>query len=360
MRLFVLGPDLDLPQPVWMNIFWPQYNAVAECIPTTFLGLPNGAAPSGRLPYWLWLQRKKHGIGSYLRQRVVENLDHAGPNVLMVWAHNSSDINLTRLLNAVWDQFDHTVLNVVDTVQPDHVPNGDLAKFDLITCFCGDLAAAFENATGVRSRYFPSHTDVLNFHSISEFRPIDLIVVGRRDKAVHAPLHRYFNAPEQRRIFIDFVTRTQMDTTAEEEFRLLMNTYARSKAAFCYEPSAIDRFKGRSPLTARWIHAWAAGCTVFGSKPQGRGVESQTNWSEATIELPSSVSAAIETVEKVLDDGPGLARRGRRNLTEALRRHDTRRRLQDLLGELGIPLPEALQSGLKSIEERAQAVESES
>ena len=359
MRLFVLGPDLSEPQPVWMNIFWPHYNAMAESIPTTFLGVPTDDRLRRRMTQWFSLRTKHRSLGPDLRQRVIENLDPAGPNVLFVWALNPADVKLAKLLEPVWSEFDHTVLNVVENLQPGHLPSEDFVKFDLITCFCGDLSQEYGREEGLRSLYFPPHTDVLNFHSISAFRPIDLIIVGRRDEAMHVPLHRHFNSPDRERIFIDFVTRTKSRTTVEEEFRLLMSTYARSKAAFCYEPSGIERFKGRSPLTGRWVHAWAAGCTVFGSTPKGRGVESQMDWPEATIDLPSDADEAIGLVERVLNDETELARRRRRNVVEALARHDTRHRLRDLLTHLDISIPDSLQNGLEALQHRANAVKAE-
>jgi hypothetical protein len=357
VRLFVLGPDLSEHQPVWLNIFWPHYSVMAASLPTTFLGWPPDTTPGGRIAGHLRWQRTRRARAPALCRTVRDTLDPAGPNLLIAWALNARHARFARLLDDVWTVFDHTILNVVDTLQPDHLPRRDLERFDLVTSFCGDLADAHAAEAGVEALHVPPHTDVLGFHSARAFRPVDLIVVGRRDKRLHAPLHAYFNAPGRDRIFLDFVTRTQMQTAAEEEFRLLMATYGRSKAAFCHEPSGMARFRGRSPLTGRWVHAWAAGCTVFGATPTGRGVASLTDWPEATIDLPAEPGEAIARIERILDDAPGLERRRRRNVVEALRRHDTRLRLRDLLGHLGITPPDPLRAGLDALEARARAIE---
>ena len=356
MRLFVFGPDLSIPQWVWMNIFWPHYQALSQCVPTTFLPMPVESYRAG------WVRRK---IDNFQLQRantpallkvVREDFDASGPNILLVYALNSRHADFASMLDGVWDKFDFRILNVVDTLQPNHLASGGFSRFDLILSSCADIAEDFRRETQVTSMYFPPHCDVLAYHSLREIRPLDLILVGRRDAERHAPLHRYFNAPERDRIFLDFVTRTQSTPLPEVEFELLMATYSRSKAAFCYEPSASDRFIRRSPLTGRWIHAWASGCTVLGKAPLSQSAAEQMDWPEATIDLPEEPGAAIEAVEAVISDLPSLARRRRRNVFEAMSRHDTRLRLGMLLKTLDLPAPETLVDQLDRLERAVREI----
>ena len=340
-----------------MNIFWPIYAAMESSFPTTILGTVDPDFPKKRLSRKLAALRLRTSVGPSCQQRVLEQLDPSGPNVLWVFALGSRDLIYANLLEPIWSKFDYTVLNVVDTLQPDNLKPDDVNKFDLVTCFCGDLTKDFDRISDVPSIFFPAHSDILNAHSASSYRPLDLIVVGRRDRKLLAPIHKYFNAPERERVFIDLLTRTQMDHGAEDQFQILSGTYAKSKAAFCFEPSNVGRFQGYSPLTSRWIHAWAAGCSVIGSRPTGTGVAQQMDWPEATLELPSDPDAAIEFIERLLADEAGLAKRRNRNVAEALRRHDTRHRFRDVLSYLDIPIPPLLQQGLAELEARADALD---
>jgi hypothetical protein len=210
-----------------MSIFWPHYQAYSQSVPTTFLPMPTPIDHRGVI------RRRLNRVASWRTttpeqvRRVREQLDERGPNILLVYALNSRNVEDSRLLDPVWELFDVRLLNLVDTVQPDHLPKGSVSRFDMILSFCPDLAAQFQRETGVQSVHYPPHCDVLAYHSIRENRPIDLILVGRRDPVRHAPLHRYFNAPERDRLFLDFVTRTQATPLAEEEFGLLMATYSR-------------------------------------------------------------------------------------------------------------------------------------
>lgn len=342
MKLFVYGPDLWSPQPVWMNIFWPHYRVMAQALPTAFLPMPPSERTRGRIGGKIASFAARHRRDRDLQARIRRELAATGPNILLVYALGAGDVQKTYLLGDVWDAFDHRVLLVVDTLQPDHLPDGALSRFDLVLSYCAETAEDFTRASGVPSMFFPPHGDVLGYHCLSGYRPIDLLLVGRRDARRHTPIHRHFNSPGLERFSLDFVTRTQTTPLPQEEFGLLMSTYGRSKAAFCFEPSDIPRFRGRSPLTGRWLHAWTAGCTVLGKAPTGPGTAEQMDWPDAAIDLPDEEQAAIDAIEAILGDEKRLEQRRRRNVFEALRRHDTRRRLKTLLGELDVPLPDTL------------------
>lgn len=351
MKLFILSDELSGSGPVWMNIFWPHYTAYSDCMPTVLMDTPYQTAASGRVNFFLQNRKEYRDHSSRLCDMVRREKDPNGPNILVVWALNIRDIVRSRLLDDVWDEFDHTVLWVLDTVNPKHAKIDHLTRFDVITSICGDIAKDFEAVTKRSVLYMPPHTDVLKFGTTNDYRPLDMLVIGRRLSALYDPIHIHFNAPEQNRISADLMTRTiNFSASAKEECQILMGAYARSKIAFCFEPSnSHSRFRGYSPITERWPHAWASGCTVVGKRPTGQGVSKQMEWDEATLELPDDPEDAIAFVEDILQDEDGLQRRRRVNFAEAARRHDSRHRLHKLLTELDLPLPEGLIKGLTQL-----------
>ncbi len=357
MKLFLYFHDLSGTGPVWLNVFWGHFQAFSDSVAVEHLIAPApkpGARKSvaGRVSRY----RQERGHGPKLCQQVRRALDPNGPNVLIVYALNGDDIRRSELLDPVWTAFDHTVLSVTDACFPDETKPASLSRFDRIVCFCKDMADQFEAASGVRSLYWPAHTDVLNYHSTGSFRPIDLILVGRRDRAVVSPLHAHFNAPGRDRLFLDFVTRTQEIPTVRDEFRLLMSTYQKASVSLCFEASDRARYRGCSPLMGRWVHGWASGCTILGRRPVGTEALAQMDWPDSALDLPERPEDAIAFVEEVLSDPEGLARRRRRNVIEALRRHDTRYRLRDLLTDLRLDLPDPLCAGLDALANRANEV----
>ena len=355
MKLFILSDELSGNGPVWMNIFWPHYTAYSDSVPTTLMSTPRRQPKEGRLRMrWDdWHERRNHG--DRLCDLVRRERDPGGPNVLLVWALNMRDIKRVRLLEPVWDMFDVKVLWVLDTVHPDDTRLELIRRFDLIASICGDIGQDFEAATGIPAIYMPPHTDVLRYGSVDDYRPLDLLVVGRRESEIYSPVHFHFNEHKRRRLSIDLVTRTgNFSGTAEQECQLLMGAYSRTKISFCFEPSGSHpRFRGYSPLTERWPHSWASGCTVVGTRPTGLGVAEQMDWPEATIEIPRSPDDAIAVIDALLDDTAALRRRRLRNVAEAARRHDSRHRLHTLLGKLDLPVPEELAVGLTRLETMA-------
>ena len=361
MTVLFYSNDLSGTGPVWFNPTWAHLSALKDSVDLSVLAMPPrstqgafGFAPrvvrkvKGRL--------KKPGE-SALCEQVLQDSDDHGANILLHYALSANDVKAYAALMPVSDKFTHQILYIKDTLQPHHLSTAEISHYDLIACNCIDLARSFQLMHGVQTLYWPSHTDVLNFHSTNDYRPIDLLVVGRRDESLHTPIHRHFNDPTRDRIFLDFVTKTQGDISIEHQFQLLMTTHARSTAAFCFEPSDRERFSGRSPFLARWVHAWAAGCTVFGTRPIGAGAADQMNWDESMFDLPIDPQDAIHVIEATLNDPIALRVRRKRNVIEALRRHDTRNRLRALFLALGLELPEKLEIELSRLSRKVTEME---
>ena len=356
MKIFYVFDDFYSEGPVWLNVLWPQYKALTEVVDTVYIPKPAKERNTSRLARLLSRSPVISRSNRELHEHIINNLDPVGPNVLLVLALRYQDIDWVRRLHPIWSAFTHTVLCLTDVFESRFMSPGVVQKFDLVTSYCEDLRGELTKTFNVPTLFLPSHTDVLNYHSAQSYRPIDLLLVGRRDKYLHPGLHQHFNARNRNRVFLDFVTRTQTPITVQNEFELLMATYSRSAAAFCYESSGMPRFLGRSPMTGRWVHAWASGCTVFGGKPRGLGVEKLVNWPESVIELPSQLSDAIEIIEETLANEQGLLERRYRNVTEALLRHDSRYRYRDILTALSLPLPSKMLDAIGLLEEKAQQI----
>lgn len=349
MKAFFLSDDLTGQGPVWLNILWPLRQVFAESFETTDLAIP---PPLPGQNHWIRRARDRRLAASRRHhwQEQVRRVTGEEETLLFVVGASPRNVEWSRLLAPVWDGFSHKALHICEALPPGSLDRAWLEKFDLVTCFCGDLTRDYADATSRPVLFWPAHVDSLRYHSTGAHRPVDMIVVGRRHSEMHLPLHRHFNRVGGDRIYLDFVTRTQGPRPCAEEFELLMATYRKSAAAFCYDASGLPRFEGRSPLTARWLQAWAAGCTVFGRAPTGRGVAELTDWPEAMIELEDDPALAIEQVETILSDSAGMAERRWRNVLETVRRHDTRARLALLLDALGAAHPPGLQRGLEAVD----------
>ncbi|MEM9795356.1 MAG: hypothetical protein AAF919_02640 [Pseudomonadota bacterium] len=311
-------------------------------------------------PSWLRPLRRRRAqrdIGAGLAAGMAPSRDAQALFFAIALTPNMVSI-AAETIRARGDTGSHKVLYIDENIEPDDVAAEHWGHFDHIVCFCADLAAQIAEATGVPTSYWPPHLDLLRFHSTDTYRPIDLICFGRSRTDILFEMQRRFLDPTRSALCMDFVTRTQPDRTqpAEAEFRLLFDTLRKSRASLCFPPDDVPRFKGRSPLLARWLYAWAAGCAVFGTRPRSVGAQPHMDWREATVTLPEDVDAAGDLIDAALADGPTLRRHGLINASEALSRHDTRQRLQALFATLDLTFPVALQAELAQLSELAKSV----
>ena len=334
MRWIHLSLNTKVPTHAWGVLAWSERDVLRRCVELVPLTNPMGESShiNHRIRGWRARRRASAALCGAIRG----SLSADGPNVLEIQVASRVDLACMLLLEPVWDLFSRRIANIIDAIHFDGRGDGVLQRFDRVYCFCEDNGRALESSSGVPVHVRRSCINALDFHWVGDARPIDMIVVGRRHWDVHGSLSAHYNAPENGRLYLDFSTRPQAASTPESEWRLLMSTYARSRVAMCFEPSNIGRFHGRSPLTSRWLQAWAAGCTVVGRRPTGRGVAGSIDWPESTLEIPPDSIEWIPFLEEILNDQEGLDRRRRRNVLEALRRFDTRTRLAEVLADLGL------------------------
>ncbi|MEM9429845.1 MAG: hypothetical protein AAGA32_10150 [Pseudomonadota bacterium] len=357
LRVTVFFHALEGTGPLWRNGFWPLVNLVSEFGPMHLIEAPWQSTVAARTP----VQRVRRRIDLRRHARALEAdvpPETEPQDLFFAVALNEQMARLAaHTVSAMAGRVRHRVLSIFENVEAESVPVESWRCFDRITCFCPDLARQIEAWSGVRTLYWPPHLDTLRFQSLSAFRPVDLVTVGRGRTDVLFEMQRRSQGAE--RFCLDFVTRTQSNRaqSAEAEFRLLFDALAKSKTTLCFAPHDEPRFNGRSPLLARWVYAWAAGCVVFGTLPRGTGTAAEMDWEGAMVELPAEVGAAADLIEARLDDPDALRRQGRLNAEEAQRRHDTRYRFAALFDELGVAHPPALRDGLAALAARTgQAV----
>jgi hypothetical protein len=358
VKWFHFSIDTSVPGPVWAGLFWQARNLLEKTVDLVPLSLPIAMASNqGQPRYSLRHQLALRTTSRELRDLVERELSSSDQNVLEVQGTSAAVIHRSSLLDPIWDRFYKRVLTIVDTIEPEHVPRSKTQQFDLIRCFCPALARRWRSQTSVPVLFQPSGIDAVEFLNDGEHRPIDMIVVGRRDREFYQTVHQHYLPPERGRLLLDFGTRPQGARQPEEEWRLLMSAYARAQIAFCFEPSSTERFKGRSSMTHRWPQAWTAGCTVIGRGPTEPELQPYLDWPESTLEVPDDPNAWIPFLETTLQDSEGLQRRRERNTLEALRRHDARLHLRNLLFVLGLERPTKLRAELERLEAQVSKLE---
>lgn len=358
LRVTVLFHDLVNEGPVWRNGYWPLIDLLSQLGPFQLLEAP---WPKPRVG-----SKLLHSVRNRMDQRaavrkLASEMDQSDTTDALFFAVALSPAMVRMASDTVErmpDDASHKVLYIDENIEPEDVNVHHWQSFDRIVCFCSDLAQIIEKATGVPTSYWAPHLDLLKFHSTSDYRPLDLMCFGRNRTDVLFEMQKRFLDPAKPFLCLDYVTRTQNNRmqTAEAEFRALFDTLSKSQATLCFPPHNEPRFKGRSPLLARWVYAWAAGCTVIGTRPKSAGAQEHMDWPNSMVELPDDVGAACDLIEETLSDKSAMQRQGLVNAKEAVARHDTRYRLRDLFNELGIALPDRLRAEIEELSELSSSL----
>lgn len=358
MKSVVYFHEMAGDGPVWRNGFAPFINLLGSFGDVQLL---RAAWPQHHKHTGIH-HKAKHAISRTVQSRRLAdktNQERFEPDLLLAIALNAEAVRGAALtFERVRASGVPRVLYVVENVEPQTVRPWMWKSFDRIVCFCPELSEIINRATDVPTDYWPPHLDLLTYHASGAYRPIDMLCFGRSRPNILFDLQRRFSGSKQQRLIIDFVTRSQADRrqSASEEFGLLFDALSKSRATLCFAPHDVDRFKGRSPLLARWVYAWAAGCVVYGTRPRAAAAQAHMNWTGSTIELPDDDAEASAMVEAGLADVEATKRQGLVNLAQTLSRHDTRYRLEMLLLELGLAVPPSMSQATERLSEMSQAL----
>ncbi|MBD1848808.1 glycosyltransferase [Leptolyngbya sp. FACHB-711] len=272
-----------------------------------------------------------------------------GRNVLIVVGMNPRFMLSVHALDSVLKQFDLCLGYILDGFNPQHFDFTLADKFDHLFVIGSELAEDVERLRGVSASFLPLATNVLEPELNLQHRSIDLLSYGRRNPEAHQRLYAHFNQPGSDRFYYHSTFSEPDVYNLEEHATLLKNLLNRAKVSLCFEASDKSRFMGYSPILYRWFEAWAAGCTVVGKKPTGRGVAELMQWENSAIELPDAPTEWIPFIEDVLADEATLQRNAERNYREALLQHDWRYRIREMLNRVGLETPEKLEDQIKQL-----------
>lgn len=278
-----------------------------------------------------------------------------GTNVLLAIGLTPDFLLSLPALGPLLKKFDLRVGYLLDGFNPEWIDEAIVKYLDHLFVFSDELAEEVAQLHGISTTFLPLGVNTTKSHFPNSNRWIDIISYGRGNETVHKCLQTHFNQQANGRMYFHSTfARGEVDNQ-QEHVTLMRKLLSRSKISLCFEASHIIRFRGQSPLLYRWFEAWAAGCTVVGKKPFGKGVSKLMDWENSAIDIPDAPSEWINFFNALLDDEETLAQNAERNYRACLLQHDWRYRIKDMLTTLDLPVPEALNHSIAQLQ--AQAVE---
>jgi hypothetical protein len=347
MNLFVLSQLQHFKGHVGWLASYDFEGVLADTCEATFI-FPE---PNNKIRF---LKRYRHRIfKSWFKIKDLPSLSQ-GPNVLLVTGINPKELLMLPALGSLVKKFDLRLAYLFDVYNPRDLDKQVILDFDYLFFPVAEIADKVNKIFSVNTDFLPHAFDALRFGSNQRHRCIDVIGYGRCNPDLHKQLQAQFNQPGTERIYFHSTfSGAQVDSYKEHRI-LLAKLLEKSKISLCFEPSQVERFKGHSPILTRWFEGFAAGCTIVGKKPFGKGVADLINWQNSTIDIPDSPSEWIPFFEELLGDNEMLLANSRRNYRECLLRHDWRYRLRQMFQTVDLPIPAKLDEEIAQLKQKAE------
>ena len=188
-------------------------------------------------------------------------------------------------------------------------------------------------------------------------RVIDCYAYGRRSPVAHRQLAAM---AERRELFYVHDTIRQNPMVDYRQHRVLLaGLVQRSRYAMAYRinEDRLVRTEGDEGLTARLFEITAGGAVMLGTRPHCAEFGAYFDWPDALIEIPWEPKDMGAVLAELDAQPERIALARRRNVVNALRRHDWVYRWGQVLDAAGIaPLP-AFARRVERLHDLARAVE---
>lgn len=234
-----------------------------------------------------------------------------------------------------------------------------LASLDAIFVGNENFVTPISEGLKIPMHYLPMAANVHDVNARLGNRPIAVTGFGRQEPKVASLLSDTFNRPESDRLFY---STNYIRSTALIDWRRYRATFwqilRQSKLSMAfdqlyYNPSGTNEIAYVGP---RWFEGLAAGTVIIGKAPRTPDTKRLLDWEDATIDLPDEAEPAVQAICDLLDDLPRVEAAIRRNLVHMNLRHDWRHRAFDMLGTLGLDVPQNLADQIGALKDRAEAL----
>lgn len=239
-----------------------------------------------------------------------------------------------------------------------------LKSFDHIFLCDEHAIPAIQGLTGVPCTYSPLAVDTLSFcpynaHGL-EFRSrsIDVAALGRRSEITHKQL---LNLARTGSIFYYYDTVFNPYFSNYSEHRFQYAALLRASRFFVANYGKIDEFKNqpdhRQEISGRFYEGAAAGSVMIGTAPNTKTFRELFDWVDVVIPMAFDEPNIVDFLAELQSDPLRLEMIQRRNVIQALRRHDWSYRWKSILQTIELSLPAQLVSYIAHLNDVADCIE---
>src|SRR5262245_2487553 len=215
-----------------------------------------------------------------------------------------------------------------------------LRRFDHVVVGLHGTLAPLSDVLERRCHYVPGAVDALRFspHPNHPDRVIDVYSVGRRLEGVHQALLK-LAARAGLFYFYDTLQSGGSQAPDHRQHRDLFANTAKRSRFFTVAPGkadALEGTRGQAEVGFRYFEGLAAGTVMIGQAPDCQSFREMFDWPDAVVSVKPDGSDVASVLSGLTCDPERLLEIGRRNVREALLRHDWVYRWQRVLEIAGL------------------------
>jgi len=213
-----------------------------------------------------------------------------------------------------------------------------LDKFDLVMLYYSQTVEPLSKKIGRKCAFLPPGVDAIRFcpYPNPPQRSIDVCSIGRRSEITHRNLLKM--AADKRMFYLhDSIAANQVLDAMEH--RILVANIAKRSRYFIVNPGLFDRPDIRGDqieIGNRYFEGAASGTLMLGERPNNAVFEKLFDWPDAVIHLPYNCADVGDVIGAIEADPERQDRIRRRNVKEALMRHDWAYRWETILQAVGL------------------------
>jgi Glycosyl transferases group 1 len=221
-----------------------------------------------------------------------------------------------------------------------------LKDFDVVVLYYSQSAKPLSERIQRKCVSVPPGVDAIRFSPYPEppQRSIDVCSIGRRSEVTHRSL---LKMADKEGIFYLHDTLSASQAINASEHRALTANIVKRSRYFIVNPGLIDQPERRGnqmEIGNRYFEGAAAGAILLGERPENDAFSRLFDWPDALIHLPYNSSNVDEIIHQLDGEPDRQEAIRRRNVVNALRRHDWVYRWESILQSAGLaPLPQLLE-----------------
>jgi len=213
-----------------------------------------------------------------------------------------------------------------------------LDQFDLVMLYYSQTVEPLGKRLKAKCGFLPPGVDAIRFcpYPNPPQRSIDVYSIGRRSEETHRNLLKMASAKGMFYLHDSIAASQVLNPT---EHRILFSNTAKRSKYFIVNPGLIDRpeVRGNQMETGnRYFEGAAAGTIMLGERPDNPAFEELFGWPDAVIQMPYNCGEVEEIIGPIESDPERQDRIRRRNVAEALMRHDWVYRWEVILQAVGL------------------------